>query len=387
MLQIIASCVTLLVSLSVAKRPIILIHGIGDSKIEAKVDKLDLSLLCTLYKSKDFYVIWPQKAFQWTLTSFCILQILTLFYEKSNWKRGKNKEFVETRIFENDFSSLDSIRNVDGFNRDEKYNKKLQKLVEKAYELTGEKVSLFGHSIGALYANIFINSQSPEWVYKHININIAVSAPWKGMILALHDMAVGNHYNYALNVDIDWRKSLRSFQGNLGLTPFPKKWESTDPIVVSKSKNYTAKDLSNFYNDIDFLNGSTRFNSIVDIFQNIEPTKSDSMCLYGDGHLTLSQLVYKRDISKNYELPTFRFKNGDNVTTQNSLMWCDTWPSDRYRKVRKIENSTHYGILNNQDMLDDVMKTINRDISNQKLILPGKLALVIKHLTQSSKSC
>lgn len=65
----------------------------------------------------------------------------------------------------------------------------LTQLVEHAVDSNdGRQVTLIGHSLGCLVSLYFIMQQPTDWVHKHVNSFIAISAPWAGSVTAMKGM-------------------------------------------------------------------------------------------------------------------------------------------------------------------------------------------------------
>ena len=62
----------------------------------------------------------------------------------------------------------------------------LTQLVEHAVDNNdGRQVTIIGHSLGCLVSLYFIMQQPNDWLHKHVNSFIAISAPWAGSITAM----------------------------------------------------------------------------------------------------------------------------------------------------------------------------------------------------------
>ena len=66
------------------------------------------------------------------------------------------------------------------------YYKNLTELIEHAVDSNdGRQATIVAHSLGCLVSLYFITQQPSEWLQKHVNSFVAVSAPWAGSITAL----------------------------------------------------------------------------------------------------------------------------------------------------------------------------------------------------------
>ncbi len=62
----------------------------------------------------------------------------------------------------------------------------LTQLVEHAVDSNeGRQVTIIGHSLGCLVSLYFIMQQPSDWLHKHVNSFIAISAPWAGSVTAM----------------------------------------------------------------------------------------------------------------------------------------------------------------------------------------------------------
>ena len=66
------------------------------------------------------------------------------------------------------------------------YYRNLTALIEHAVDSNdGRQATIVAHSLGCLVSLYFITQQPSEWLQKHVNSFVAVSAPWAGSITAL----------------------------------------------------------------------------------------------------------------------------------------------------------------------------------------------------------
>ena len=66
------------------------------------------------------------------------------------------------------------------------YYANLTQLIEHAVESNdGRQATIIGHSLGCLVSLYFIMQQPTDWLHKHVDSFIAISAPWAGSITAL----------------------------------------------------------------------------------------------------------------------------------------------------------------------------------------------------------
>ena len=66
------------------------------------------------------------------------------------------------------------------------YYKNLTDLIEHAVDSNdGRQATIVAHSLGCLVSLYFITQQPSEWLQKHVNSFVAISAPWAGSITAL----------------------------------------------------------------------------------------------------------------------------------------------------------------------------------------------------------
>ena len=113
------------------------------------------------------------------------------------------------------------------------YFPRLKSLVEGTYENNGNRrVVLVGHGLGGLMVNHFLESMSPEWKRKYVQVFVPVSVPWVGSVKALYDYETGGFFKTdSLAKKILYREIYSTWETAKLLLPQVKTWNDTRPFL------------------------------------------------------------------------------------------------------------------------------------------------------------
>lgn len=134
------------------------------------------------------------------------------------------------------------------------YYKQLQVLIENACSNTGEKVVLVSHSLGGIIFKSFLTTLgSQDWINRHVERWVCISAPFGGSYSALYAATSGEHYIPAMRSSVQ-----HELQRNLGIVAcFPNKLAFSDdeplldiegacPVSIASYETYAGKGILPF---------------------------------------------------------------------------------------------------------------------------------------------
>ncbi|CAH8291797.1 unnamed protein product [Heterobilharzia americana] len=238
----------------------------------------------------------------------------------------------------------------------------LKQLVEETFKNAQNRpVVLLGHSMGGLYALNFLNRQTKEWKQKYVKSYISVSAPFGGSLRALLSITSGENFGIFLRNPLHYRPILRSFSSIISNLPDPRVWSEDEPIISTPTKNYTVKDYSTLFNDINFSLGYDIMLKAKENFKTLEAPKDvrEVYCIYSSGLLTIKKLVYKAEGKSRSafpdQVPMLVYGDGDGTVTMKSLSICNGWPN---ANIIHLTASNHVPILSDKRFLKFIMSHV-----------------------------
>jgi len=232
---------------------------------------------------------------------------------------------------------------------EEGFNKRIKQLIERAYHQTKKRVNILTHSLGGPTALAFFNTMDQAWLDQYISTFIPIAGPWNGSPKALRTTISGDNFGIEilgmnlLNVEAV-SKLAKEAGGLVELVPSTYLTEAV--LVQQGDKTYTAKDLERLYHDIGSPLTAEIYKQTQDIFQDLNPPRVNSFCLYGYGFPT--------EVFFNYtdgwkEQPDIVYsEDGDGTVPRASLSECQYWDKRQKENVTIKEFN-----LNHQDILED----------------------------------
>lgn len=217
----------------------------------------------------------------------------------------------------------------------------VKKKIEEAYAKEEKKVVIESNSGGTINAYAFLMSQPEAWRKKYVLAYIARDPVFGGTVSSLHSVLSG--WSKAAMDKCNGRKSANYIPSVLWMWPRPgtgsDAWNSTEVLVWTKSKNYTAADLPQMLTDMG-LPGVRKLLEleIPDYLQAFAPPMIDTYAFYGFGVNTQAGFIFDRDFSPETDgenkcppqgdrTAVRAYDNGDGVgplrSTARAGMWKD----------------------------------------------------------------
>ena len=190
----------------------------------------------------------------------------------------------------------------------QQYFTNLKSQIEHAYTVTGKKVHLLGHSLGCLVTNNFLNTfVTKEWKDKHINSFISTSGPYGGLPKGLRTCLSGDQWGQSKHLKFNALYPLEStFAGAVACVPDSAVYGDRT-LVTYRHRSFSAK-------DIDQLLGLAGNDMCKNIYNNIIKPQQSSMIqapqvrvnlMVGDGKNTESNYIYDHEL---YETPALEYQ-------------------------------------------------------------------------------
>lgn len=373
--------------------PVIFVPGDGGSQLEAKLNKTSTVHYYCDKTTKDFFVLWLDVEWLLPLAIDCWVDNIKLNYNEST-KATSNQPGVETRVpgfgdpkrveyldpsklaitgdyFKYIGDVLGKLGYVGGINLHGApfdfrkgpselgdFFKNLSSLIETTYEQNGkERVVLIAHSMGGPLSVIFLNSKPQSWKDKYIKSLISLSGAYGGSVKALKVYATGDDLGvYLLNESV-LKQVQVTMPSSAFLMPHEVLW-ADEVLVETPSKNYSLKNLEEFFNDVQFPFGWNMYQNERAFNKDFRSPGVELHCLYGSGVSTIKKLVYKSN--KFPDDPLFELEDGDGTVNIRSLESCKQWIKQQKEAihVQGFEGAEHMGILKDKRILDYITQYI-----------------------------
>ncbi|KAM0900191.1 hypothetical protein ACQ4PT_020804 [Festuca glaucescens] len=172
----------------------------------------------------------------------------------------------------------------------------VRRVVERASRLNGGRpVTIVAHSLDGSLTHQLLVRQPLAWRQRFVPI----AAPWGGIVLGMLTLVSGNNYGLPF---IDARALLaagRSQQTSMWMLPSPSPavFGTAQPLVITRSKNYSAGDVTEYLADIGF--GETvgpYVSRVLPLFgEDLPPPGVPVTNIVGVGVGTTERIVYPED--------------------------------------------------------------------------------------------
>ncbi|KRX73611.1 Group XV phospholipase A2 [Trichinella sp. T6] len=346
------------------RSPVIIVPGDGGNQLEARLNKTETVHYFCQKKTSDYFTLWLNLELLVPFVLDCWVDNMRLEYDEITGKTS-NSPGVDIRV--PGWGNTTTVEFIDpsGVGYGDYFSKLINKLVTwgytrgvdvraapydfrkapKTYYSNGNsKVVTIGHSLGNLYLLYFFNLQSPAWKAKFIKSHVSVSAPYGGSVKILKAFASGynlDQWKLVLN-PLTIRKEQRSMTSSAFLLPSTKLWSADEVLVTTVSRNYTAYDYKEFFNDIGFKKGWSMYKNTR---RHLEDLKAPGVevicirmtlhCLYGVDIPTAERLVYGKGKFPDSQ-PIEINGDGDGTVGIRSLAACMDWVKEQKHDVHEL---------------------------------------------------
>ncbi|KRX17852.1 Group XV phospholipase A2, partial [Trichinella nelsoni] len=385
------------------RSPVIIVPGDGGNQLEARLNKTETVHYFCQKKTSDYFTLWLNLELLVPFVLDCWVDNMRLEYDEitgktSNspgvdirvpgWGNTTTVEFIDPSGvgYGDYFSKLINklvtwgyTRGVDvraapydfrkAPNHNIEYFENLKSLIEETYYSNGNsKVVTIGHSLGNLYLLYFFNLQSPAWKAKFIKSHVSVSAPYGGSVKILKAFASGynlDQWKLVLN-PLTIRKEQRSMTSSAFLLPSTKLWSADEVLVTTVSRNYTAYDYKEFFNDIGFKKGWSMYKNTRRLLEDLKAPGVEVICirmtlhcLYGVDIPTAERLVYGKGKFPDSQ-PIEINGDGDGTVGIRSLAACMDWVKEQEHDVhvKTFPKAEHTAILKFPEFFDYIKNAL-----------------------------
>uniref|UniRef100_A0A146LY53 Group XV phospholipase A2 n=1 Tax=Lygus hesperus TaxID=30085 RepID=A0A146LY53_LYGHE len=384
-------CVCMCCDAATRAPPVIIVPGLGGSRLEAKLNRTSSEHFLCEKTSKDYFPIWFSYEFLVPVVKQCWMDNIKLTYDNVTRTTSShpgvdirvpgfgNPRYVEwldaeerlVGVFNTLAASLVDLgyeRNASlraapydfrkGPSESGQFFDSLKSLVESTYKINGNrKVMLLAHSMGAPMTAIFLRKQQQSWKDKFIRGFISLNGVFAGSVKALKTYVVGDDLNEFF-IPESFVKTLQISSSSLPLLmPYSGVWKD-GVLVETPSKNYSMGNIEEFFVDIGYETGWEMWkDQLPDL--NLDPPGVEVHCLYGTGIPTITRLRY--DQSSHFpNKPSFEYGSGDGTVNLQSLDSCSRWTKQQKQKVyvQSFSGMDHNQILSDSRVLKYISKLL-----------------------------
>ncbi|CAG0887974.1 unnamed protein product [Cyprideis torosa] len=356
--------------------PVVLIPGDGGSQLEAKLNKPAVVHYLCDKTTKTYFSLWLNLELMVPLVLDCWVDNMRLVYDNKTRTTHNspgvairvpgfgNSEVVEwldpTHISPSKyfFPVADELVKELGYKRNQnlmgapydfrkapneqqQFLQNLKLLIEKTRKSTGRPISLVTHSMGSPLALYFLQRQSSSWKKENIQQFISLAGCWGGAIKAIKVFLSGDNLGVFVVNAHTVRQEQRSSPSLAFLLPKPKLWNS-EILVSTPSKNYTASDYQQLFEDMGFPVGAEMWKDTKDL---LDPWKGPGVpvyCLYGSNVSTIEHVTFASQ-KKFPDSPTLVMGDGDGTVNIKSLRICQSWKETVH--FQELPGADHMSIL------------------------------------------
>ncbi|TVU21969.1 hypothetical protein EJB05_31641 [Eragrostis curvula] len=246
-----------------------------------------------------------------------------------------------------------------------RYFQQLTALVEDASrKQQGRKAILLGHSFGGTVALEFARAAPPAWRDRYVKRLVLVAPlPVSGFTEPVEYFTSGSGLLYVpTTTALSLRPMWRSFESAIVNFPSPAVFGDDKPLVITKRRNYTARDMADLLADVGAAGAVEPFRRrAVPRMNCFEAPMVPVTCINGVGVNTTEQLVYwDGDFDKE---PEVLFGDGDETINLVSMLAFDQemmrQPGQReqYKSI-KLPGARHGNLLTEERSLKRVIQEI-----------------------------
>ena len=227
-------------------------------------------------------------------------------------------------------------------------------LVEEMYaDGGGVPVTLVSHSMGSLWTHYLLHGASREWKDKHVACWVALAPAYGGTAKELRLFASGDNEGIPLVSGLTVRGEQRSYESNFWLLPNKALWSSTEVLVSTPARNYTAHDVPELLQDAGFEEGPAiykRFERDPALTDLSDPGVAVHV-RYGVGVDTPESFRYDKAGDFN-TVPDMVLGDGDGTVNRRGLEAGMNWQSANHKAFSGVD---HTAIVKNKEVIDEIL--------------------------------
>mmetsp|Transcript_64924 Transcript_64924/g.89158 ORF Transcript_64924/g.89158 Transcript_64924/m.89158 type:complete len:588 (-) Transcript_64924:188-1951(-) len=266
----------------------------------------------------------------------------------------------------------------------------MKALIEETRLVNGNSpVTIIAHSMGGLYVLSFLQDQSDSWVAKNVLRLILIAVPLAGSPRAISMLLSGDDFDVPLASPLGMRAVQRTFDSPYVLLPHSEVWGDNETLVVTPTRNYSAKDYEQLFTDArdEALKVEKQDDQKLRIELEAEgmlahlrrvgntthdlrhrPPRVPVLCLHGRGVPTPAGFVYGKAKEGQHTLdqqPNEILKeDGDGTASLRSTRLCEMWEKRLGSRLEVVgfENISHFDLMRDRAVVDLIMQQLQDDM-------------------------
>ena len=225
------------------------------------------------------------------------------------------------------------------------------------------KVTIVVHSMGGPVSLYFFNNiVTQEWKNTYIHSYITLAGAWSGGNDIIRNLLSGPNDNSLLQTRVgneELRSLYRTFPSFYLLLPRASVWNNT-VLVSTPTRNYTASDYQQLFNDIGYPLGFTQFSEIG---MGWPAPNVATYCFYGLGVPTPMSFTYGSVFPN--AAPTVTYGDGDNAVNKPSSEVCLRWANSGYPFKRTVfQGVDHSRITTDKAVLESIANIVGVSVNS-----------------------
>ena len=342
--------------------PVVLVPGYMGSQLQYSLDKESTSrFVCPRTTNGNFHTLWLTLANHDPVRVNCWIENARMSYDGSTRRTNSEPgvtvqpvafgstsgvEFVsplpeqhpETMYFYNLVRALEmigyqkdvSVRGAPydwrrAYHENTEFQTGFADLVESSYHENSEKpVVVICHSMGCTFTYTFLRNMPAEWKNKYIKSWIVIGAPMGGTFKYMYGYFADDDYPLIPGV----RRVERTLSSRTFLLPRPATY-ADDVLVQSSSRNYTARDYEDFFQDLRMTDAYEMYLDTKDTYDDgnlTSPGDFPVICMGGVGQPTVEKAVVAGDLAPGVRW-TAVYGDGDKFVNVKSMRRCQDFGS------------------------------------------------------------
>ena len=223
---------------------------------------------------------------------------------------------------------------------------KIWSKIRMYYDNDNTPVSIVTVSMGGVVSLHFLrNIVNQAWKDKFIANFIPLGSPWSGSPYQVQSMIKFGQQFYG----IDIAPYARTWQSTAWL--LPRASFTKDAVLVeTPSRQYTANDYKQFFNDLEFPQGYDMFLGSDEIRYQWPGPNVTTYCVYGSNVSTPVKFIYSKDFPEIAEPTEIIYGSGDDSVVKEGGELCLQWKNGYYPvHAYEVPNVDHVTLVSNHD--------------------------------------
>ena len=237
------------------------------------------------------------------------------------------------------------------------------------YEESGNtKVTMMAQSLGAPVSLHFLTAVVDQaWKDKYIHAYVSLGGAWAGATKSLQTIITGLtsfDSNNGLVIILErffnviTNTLFRSFGSVHWMIPRSSVIGSDTVVVITPTKNYTANDYKQLFEDAGYPDSYLKFQGIEKYNIDWPAPNVPTYCYYGIGLNTTSAIAYDVGDFPNRG-PTSIPGDGDGTVSRPSLEVCNRWAGGDYPfKAMALPGAEHVAIASDERVLNEFARIV-----------------------------